>query len=461
MTSRPEGNKRLAGRGPAPRLILVLALFLLASRNIPLGFIMPLGSFGDELGHLDCALKWGRGHVPQAMDRLEPELFELYQAHWDHRYYAREAVPALTHLDQLGLGGYTYQAKHPPAVYLIMALFLKIFKALGASLILQLRLFRLLSLAAAAGGILVLSAALRRAGFNSAVFHAPLLFMGLLANDIFFAVNTDTFSFLFGSLVLAGILTLVRNASNRSGWILITAGTILMMGAKASNALVFGWCALLGWVLWRRGDARRALRAFLVSLLLALLLSSPWYVYNQVRFGNPAYFDYGELSRGIVYRPAGLTVPRIVEFVEALTRTLFRGEMFWNGEYFDLLAGAARELLLTVIPAAVFLLGLFASGRRRRSLDEEPAERDARTYLAAAGGLTVAGLMAGFFFFGATPYYQIRLSLGLLYPMLFVFALGWKVLVRRSAPAVWVPAGLLLAYNAAHTAAILGKVLAR
>jgi hypothetical protein len=74
--------------------------------------------------------------------------------------------------------------------------------------------------------------------------------------------------------------------------------------------------------------------------------------------------------------------------------------------------------------------------------------------------LVPAALAIGYFFLGMSPYYQLRLSLSMVYPVLFVFGLGWKALLRRDNLSLAVPSTLLLTYNAAHTFIMLGKVLA-
>lgn len=443
----------------SPRLILILALAFLILRNVPLGWIMPLWAFGDEMGHLDCAMKWGRGRVPQPLDRLEPALFELHRTRADFRYGSVTPTPPVTSLDQMRLGGYTYQAKHPPLVHWIMAVFLKLFGALGVSLFVQVKLFRMISLAAAAGGILVLYAGLRRTGRRDVVLYAPLLFIALLAQDIFFVVNTDTFSFLFGCCVLAGMMEILRQPLSRRAWVLCAAGTVLMMGTKIINGYVFGLWGLLGLVLWRKGADRHVRRLFLAGLLVALALSAPWYVYNFARYSNPAYYDYVGLFGKNPYVPAGISLPRAVEFVQAYTRTLFRGEMIWNGVYYDILHGASRDVLITAVPVLIFLLGLVRAFTGGKSPGNDPRDLEARSFLAIWGVLAIAGLVFGFFFIGGAPYYQVRLSLAILYPILFIFGLGWRAFLKNDDLFLAVPSSFLFIYNAAHTLILLGKVM--
>ncbi|HEX2696023.1 MAG TPA: hypothetical protein VHP61_09730 [Acidobacteriota bacterium] len=455
MAFRSDRTEEPRGRGPAPRIILVLALAALLLRNVPLCWLMPLWSFGDEMGHLDCAMKWGRGHIPQGTDRLEPVLFELYRARTDHRYDSAVPGPPIVSVDQMALGGYTYESKHPPLPYWIMALFLKLFKALGISLFVQVKLFRMLSLAAVAGGIVTLYHGLRRNPRLGTMFYAPLLFIGLLAQDMYFSINTDTFAFLCCSGALVGMMDVLRTPRSRRGWALLTGATVLMMWAKAINAVIFALWGVLAAVLLRKGLDRRVIRLLVASLLIGIALSAPFYIYNQVRFGNPFQYDYSSLFGPNPYPPAGLSPHTAFVFLQAYTRTLFRGEMVWNGSYFDVLPGAKGVYPLTWLPALAFFLGL-AQGAVRKSDPEQPF----RSFFLVSGILIPAGLAFGYFFIGRVPYYQLRLSLPMIYPVLFVFGLGWTAILRREDLSLAVPSVLLLAYNAAHTFIMLGKVLA-
>ena len=99
-------------------------------------------------------------------------------------------------------------------------------------------------------------------------------------------------------------------------------------------------------------------------------------------------------------------------------------------------------------------LGLVHGAVRKGDL-EDPF----RTFFIVSGILIPVGLAFGYFFIGGTPYYQLRLSLSLIYPVLFVFGLGWKAILRRDDLSLAVPCVLLLAYNAAHTFVMLEKVL--
>ncbi len=455
MAFRSDRTDKSRGGGTAPRLILGLALAALLLRNVPLCWLMPLWSFGDEMGHLDCAMKWNRGHIPQARDKLEPILFKLYRARADQRYLTATPVPRVKKIEHLGIGGYTYEAKHPPLPYWIMAVFIRLFKNLGISLLVQVKLFRMISLGAMVGGIVVLYRGLRKDPRLGTVFYAPLLFIGLLAQDMYFSINTDTFSFLFGAVAFSGIMAVFRSPQALRGWLLLSAGTILMMWTKASNLGFFVLWGVLGVLLLMKGRDRRASRLFAASLLIVVLLSSPFYIYNQVRFSNPFQASYADLFGPNPYVPAGLSLHSAVVFLEAYTRTLFRGEMIWNGRFFDIFDGVDKSLVLTWFPFIVFLAGL-AWGASRRGLPERPLE----PFLLGAGTLVPAALAMGYFFLGMTPYYQLRLSLSMVYPVLFVFGLGWKALLRGDNLSLAVPSTLLLIYNAAHTFIMLGKVLA-
>lgn len=455
MVFKPDGTHEPRGRGPAPRIILILALAVLLLRNVPLCWLMPLWSFGDEMAHLDCAMKWSRGHIPQGPDRLETALFELNRTRTDHRYDSAVQGPPVVSVDQMALGGYTYESKHPPLPYWIMALFLKLFKALGISLYVQVKLFRMLSLAAMAGGIVILYRGLRRNPRLGTMFYAPLLFIGLLAQDMYFSINTDTLSFLWGSGAMAGMMDVLRAPRSRRGWALLTGATVLMMWTKAINAGVFALWGVLAAILIRKGPDRRVTRLLITSLLIGVVLSAPFYVYNQARFGNPFHYDYSSVIGPRPYSPEGLSRHSAFVFLQAYTRTLFRGEMRWNGTYFDVLPGTKGVYPLTWLPAVVFFLGLVHGAVRKGDL-EDPF----RPFFLVSGILIPVGLAFGYFFIGRAPYYQLRLSLSLIYPVLFVFGLGWKAILRRDDLAVAFPCLLLLAYNAIHTFVMLGKVLA-
>ena len=135
-----------------PRLLFIISLVFFLIRNITLSLAMPIWSHGDEMAHVDYILKVGRGNIPTASEQIEPELFQF------HREYGvlpshtsdRESHTSRANIKDirgLGYGGYSYQSKHPPLAYFIFALFQKLFQFLGLSLLIQIKLLRLISLA--------------------------------------------------------------------------------------------------------------------------------------------------------------------------------------------------------------------------------------------------------------------------------------------------------------------------
>jgi len=436
-----------------PKNILYLALAFILIRNIPLCISLPIWVFGDEMAHTDYALKIAKGHIPQPQDHIEPELFLLHKVHRDIRFAIDRFVPPPNDVNKMGFGGYSYAAKHPPLPYLIYDLFRICLAPLGLSLIVQIKIMRIITLLAMSAGIIYLYSGLRKAGCQNPIFYYPLLFIALLSQDMYFSINNDSFSFCFVSFSLAQIFILFKNPLSAKNRKLLILGTILSLWTKITNVLLFPLWLLLICLFRSHGQRKKIYASLLLALFIAILLSAPWYIYNLIRFKDPVAFRYGSMQGEPVVSPQNLNWQSLKTFVLAFTRTLFRGDLHWHGNSFDILSPGLRDLFMSIIPILLFMIAAFPY------LD--PPHEDARPLLflrRSAVGVMIA-LLCAYFFIGNIPFYQARFSFGALYIIIFMLAWGWKKCLRSDAAAFWVPVLMLLCYNIVYTSALLSKVL--
>jgi len=96
------------------RNCLVIGLLALFLRNIPLCFLLPIWAHGDEIGHLDCVMKYGRGKIPFPGDRIESGLFLFHRVRWDGRIMSEKGGRAPRRVNDMGHAGYSYEAHQPP-----------------------------------------------------------------------------------------------------------------------------------------------------------------------------------------------------------------------------------------------------------------------------------------------------------------------------------------------------------
>jgi hypothetical protein len=432
------------------KLILLAAIVFLLIRNVPLCLFLPLWTHGDEIGHFDYILKLGRGHLPQPMDLIESQLFLLHKVHYDSRYMTSSKVSIENH-ESLGLGQYSYEAHQPPLPYLLLNLIRKGLLILKPSLLLQLKLLRIFTLLAATLGLFFIYLGLKAAKIHQTYFYIPLLFIPLLVKDMFLSLNSDCFSFLFGSMVIAGAIRLFYEPDSVRNWLWLSAGTVLALWTKIPNAFLLLFWPVLLFFLRKKFPDRKILKSFFICFLIVLVLSSPWYVFNFIRFSNP--FVYLEdLPFPRIDTPQ-LSLSSVNFFISGFFITLFRGELIWDGIHFQILRGPEAKIFLSLIPILFFSLGFlclfFPIDRQNVFL---------LRFLLLGAVVSLCAFCFAYFKVGNTPFYLARYSYAALYLNMFVFTAGWKRISPKKDFVFIFPLAALLLYNAIFSYAYLSKV---
>jgi len=438
-----------------PRLLFVICLVFFLLRNLTLSLVMPLWVSGDEAAHVDYALKLSRGQIPQTTDLIELDLFELHKNHSDHRYLSTASRPQFTDREALGLGGYSYQANHPPLPHLILSLFQRVFKFFGLTLLTQIMLMRLVSVSAALLGMLVIFSELQKNTNLGAVFYLALLCLPLLAQDMFFCVNNDVYSFLFGCLAAVGMFRLYKDPRSTKNWVWLTLAVSLAMWVKLTNVLLLGLWVLFALALIITKKKKKLIVPASGYLILAVLLSSPWYIFSHIRNhsiwatsiepGVQAFFPYP---------PSPFSLLSLWQFLRAFTRTFFRGELLWEGDYFDLFSAGMNDLFLTWLPLFMIGIGLIAIFKAIKV----PSEALLRFFV-LSGLAVVTALLYGHFFVGHIPFYHARLAMGGFYFLMFPLCLGaLKTFRSEKLTYALLFFGMIL-YNSIYSVLLLIQVL--
>ncbi len=403
-----------------PRFLFIAALVFFIIRNLILSVAMPLWVAGDEAAHVDYALKLSRGHIPETTEFIEPELFELYKDRWDYRYLTTDPTPKITEIKDLGLGAYSYQANHPPLPHFILSLFRRVFQFLGLTLFLQVKLMRLVSVSVALLGMLLIYFELKKNANLGAVYFLSLLCLPLLAQDMFFCVNNDVYSFLFGCLAAVGMFRLYKDPRSTKNWLWLTLAVSLGMWVKLTNVLLLGLWGLLTLALIVANKEKKLILPSSAYLLLTVILSSPWYIFNQIRYHS---IWATQVAAGIpgmpTYHPSPFTLLSLWHFFRAFTRTFFRGELLWEGQYFDLFSEGMNDVFLTWVPLLFLCMALVSSFKAVKVPDEH-----LKRFFSLSAFAVVLALLYGQFFAGNIPYYHARLALGCFYFLIFPLCLG-------------------------------------
>jgi len=417
---------------------------------------MPLWSAGDEIGHFDYVLKLNRGHLPEHTEYIESSLFLLHRAYWDNRYMTTVKAHHIREPEDMGLAAYSYQANQPPLPHLILALFRKVFLLLNVSMLLQIKLLRIISLLAVACGLLFIYFGLRKTNVQNHLFYYPLLFIPLLTQDLFFSINNDVFAFLGASFAIMRMLYVFKNPHLLRNWAWLSVAVSLAMWMKVTNAFLFVLWIILTIFLWQRKKGKKIIIVSILFLLIAVLFSSPWYIYNQVRFSSPLGLQFVEDSDIPFpkYAPMPVTYINFREFVYAFSRTLFRGEFFWNGRYFDILSGWSNNLVLIYLPLVIFLAGFISF-----FIYFDRSNREISRFFLLGGLVIFAALLFIYFFIGKIGSYHARYAFGGMYFIMFIYAAGWRRLLNSDNLSLYIPAVLLLAYNLLYTCVLIPKVL--
>jgi hypothetical protein len=438
----------------------IFGIMILWARNAPLAVILPPWSHGDEIAHFDYAMKLGRGHIPKPEDEIEPEVFHLHRDHYDAGYISFQRAMGFEKPGDLGLAGYSYEAPHPPVPYLVLAAFRLPLNSAGLPLLAQVKALRLVILLVMSAGLLVIHLTLRRRSELAPFWSAPLAFIPLLPQDMYFSINTDVFAFTAGCGVVWGIFRLFDRPSAAGRWFVLALLIAFSMWIKATGAFYFALWPILAVVLCRSASGRAARRRIAalaaIFFILAGLSAAPWYVSNAVNHSYVFGFQFNADTM-LPYKsfaPPRLQWPRIKEFFHAFGNTLIRGEFLWHGAFLDGLPQPWNWIFQGIMFWIVFTAGLVA-------VFLPPPKTPAGLFfiLAAGGAGVIVSLFVLHFGFGGIPFYHARYAFAGLYLILLIFAAGWRRLWPADGPAIALPAAILFAYNISYTAHLLSAVL--
>ena len=419
---------RVGGLDPSLLFIVSLAIFLV--HNVAMAVYGPVWAFGDEMAHWDYVMKVGQGRVPQIDDPIERQLFFFHRNNYDTRLLGKVRVTPLPlkKSSQLGLAGYSYEAHHPPLTYLLLALPDKILAQMNVQLRGRLVALRLVCLAVAFLAFFLLWWGLKALDLPQAFFF-PLTLLPLLSQDFYFSVNTDVFVFLFTSAALLSLIRLFQNPERSSSWALLAVATVLACWSKSTALPLFLlWGLAFLWILLGHGGSSWINGVFWG--FGALLLSSPWYIYNGLRFGHP-FIGNPPLPLPLV-PPAGFSLDSLWAFISSFFITFLRGEYIWNGLYVNPFSqGLFNRLFLIYLPTVLFFSSLVVflfKGNPSSHFPEEARKKNLEKFLIAGAFLTLSVFLLGFLFLGGPPYYHARFSFGFAYLFIFALSKGWAIL---------------------------------
>ena len=421
-------------------------------------------SFGNEIANFDYILKLGQGKIPHPSNFIEDDLYLFHRDNYDFRYISnreRGEEAKVTNISDLGLAAFSYQANQPPLAYLVYSFFRKIFLVFSTSMKFQIIILRTVALAVVVGGLLLVYFGLIQQKINNPLFYFPLFFIALLAQDMYFSINIDVFAFFFGCLIINRLLVLYREPGSNYNWFYFALAMSLIMWVNISGVImmlvIFPLIVLFLYLSGEKKDSKiwsKGILYFLASILMGL----PWYVFNLIRFGNPFRYDrFMSLHAAPTPSAQPFSLPNIINFFRAFSRTLFRGEFIWKGSYFDVLPEVLNEVLLTIIPLALIFLGLsfILKVKQKGKTNEFWLQK----FFLVAGFVLLFVFFVGNFFIGGLPYYHARIAFPAFYFILFLYAAGWLKIFRRPIIACLVPTIWLLAYNLMYLTRLLKEFI--
>ena len=443
-----------------PGLFFILGVACLWLRNAPLAVILPPWSHGDEMAHLDYAMKIGRGHLPLPNELMERSLFQLHKKKYDSRYISAGRPVKINRPRDLGLAAYSYEAIQPPLPYLVYAAFRIPLRAAGIPLLAQVKILRLAALLVVTAGLFVLYRTFRSRTDLSPYWSVPLLLIPLLAQDMFFSINTDVFAFFFGCAFIGAVFRLFDRPLSAGRWAFLAAVTALAMWTKATCVFLLALWLVLSVMFVHstpgRGNKKRLAGLAAVFFLAAAAFGSPWYIVNQMRQGYTFGYTFNGKD-GIPYKPfppSPLNWRNTKRFANAFCVTVIRGEFFWKGKFFKGLPDPWDLIFAQIFVGLIFAAGLAAVIFRLPGTRAGPF-----ILLAAYGAGLIFSLFVIYVVWGGLPFYHARYAFVGLYPIIFLISAGWRRLIPDDRWAAIVPAVLLFGFNAAYTIRLLSGVI--
>lgn len=446
--------------------MVVLALAALAALRVFLfSAAFPLFANVDEHMHVDIALKYARGYLPQpGSEGYEPEMgtwVGIYHSpEYLHRRDAEDPLPpppwrrprgamvgAIQGREALLDRRSNVDAFEPPFYYATAGAWLRLGRAMGLEGGYLLYWVRALNIVTAF--VLVLSAYwfLRDVypGDRLMRLGVPLL-LAVFPQDTLYYVTSDALSPLLGSVAFFLALRTARRpeagAEIYAAAGLVTAAAFL---TKYTNVFLIAVCALASWhaarsrlgLLPGRGQGGKLALLWLLILMPCAL----WLIRNQLVLG-----DFTGTARKLemmtwerkslaeywphpIFTPAGF-----LYFAKELTATFWRGELAW---YHTTLSWKAADLVY--VGSSLLFVTLAMVGLRRRAQRRLAALAEGLGLAAVLTAGAVLAVLSLMFVFpevhnpsAARPFFvQGRLVCGATLPFLLLYVRGIEVATSR------------------------------
>lgn len=283
--------------------LFLLILLFVALKGSYLALTLPLFDTSDELFHFDYVyrLSQGRGFINIQQDPITEEVFQAAKEveHWKKEGYATperrgeltpELLESITWWYKWDIsGGSSYEGVQPPLYYILSAGIIKL--APTRDVVTQAYFGRMFSL------LLFLILLWVTYGFATRISHSPFISLGAVAllavlpaqSMISIRMSNDILAQLLPALLLLFLATqLEHKDSGRTVTPYLVAGLLVgMAGLTKTNSMVLSLSLLLvyssfmapGSLFWRA-------RNLAVATTTGLLLSSGWYIRNQLLYGD-------------------------------------------------------------------------------------------------------------------------------------------------------------------------------
>lgn len=124
------------------KIIICLLFLCLITIILSVKFIWQKDKWSpiDEYAHMDYIEKMGDGVMPKLHYEISNDIYDDLIQH-----PSRSFTPAIHNREELGMGNYSYQAKHPPLYYSILVIPNLILKKFGYDIFERLKILRLIS----------------------------------------------------------------------------------------------------------------------------------------------------------------------------------------------------------------------------------------------------------------------------------------------------------------------------
>ncbi len=203
----------------------------------------------DEYAHMDYIEKMREGMMPKLQYPVSDDIYKDLLNHPERCF-----TPPIHNREELGMGNYSYQAKHPPIYYAVLLTPDIVLKKLGYDAFQRLRILRMLSyLLFAIGGLFCVPICqqLKQKGFHMPEYYPWLgvLFYLLLATHQRYGLTNNMLSPLFINGALWLILKYhVSRKTNYLYWFMLVAG--LSISVALTNVFIVPFLLLYALIIY-------------------------------------------------------------------------------------------------------------------------------------------------------------------------------------------------------------------